>query len=121
VADEPPPPPPPPPADASGTPLLAPGYSAKAEGEVRRQTARGVGTVIAVLAVTAFGVWQAVSGLNDEPETVPVFRPVPYTPPPFGEFDLNACNTAAVGDPDAQLRCVREYNRRITERPNRYP
>jgi hypothetical protein len=79
---------------------------------------RVVVSVLAAVAIGALGIWSAVAGFNDEPETrvVPIYTPQPYTPPLGGEFDLNACNAAAAGDPDAQLRCIREYNRSITER-----
>lgn len=119
-----PPPPPPPaapvgpaPADAGGVPLLAPGYSARAESGTSRAQVGAVLSVLFAIAVTGFGIWQVVEGLSTDETatTVPIYRPQPYTPPLGGEFDLNACNAAAVGDPDAQLRCIREYNRRITE------
>lgn len=117
-----PPTPPPPastPADSSGAPLLAPGYSAKAAGRADSNPVRGVVTIIAAIAIGGVGIWSAVAGFSDEPETttVPVYRPQPYTPTFGGDFDLNACTTAAAGDPDLQLRCIREYNRSITEQP----
>mgnify|MGYP006170998127 CR=1 FL=1 len=60
-------------------------------------TACGHGTIALV-------TWAIESGEVDvtEPETrvVPIYTPQPYTPPLGGEFDLNACNAAAAGNPE---------------------
>ena len=122
-APEPVPPPPPRaapvgpvPADAGGAPLLAPGYSARGDSGMGRAKAGAVLSVLFAIAVIGFGVWSVVDDFTaDEPTTVPVYTPQPYTPPLGGEFDLNACNAAAAGDPNLQLRCIQEYNRSITE------
>ena len=110
-----PPPPGPPPVDSSGTPLLAPGYGAGGERR-RSKTGAAILTAVLTLAAGAVGVWAAVEeGDSGSSNSVPVYTPQPYTPPPYGEFDLNACQAAAAGDPEGQLDCIREYNRRITE------